>query len=265
MNSKMEKKGVVIRVAKYYPGKNPNHYIKMPSYLKVIIDGDGFGSSLKPDNLVTKEGVKLPNFFEFNKVHKMVKARKIRKSDKYPNAKVIWEHPEEELCDLVESIEISKDDDGNEVKKTIKKYVPNEKFYAWNKKGLKCEYNIYFPNGYEWKHNYQYHLIDGKEVGYSEARKHVFCKMYAELVKETSEFQYLKDLVEKGQNILIMDSKGPDPTYGNNGPYRSLNPGFPAMKLTEDTVKFCVKDTHRVLSPGVVLGALLLGKDEWIA
>ncbi len=89
--------------------------------------------------------------------------------------------------------------------------------------------------------------------------------MYADIVKESKEFEYLKGLVDSGTNLLIMDIQGPDPTYGNSGPYRFINPAYPAMLITEKNVKFCVKDTHRVLSPGIVLGALLQGNDEWIS
>jgi hypothetical protein len=50
----------------------------------------------------------------------------------------------------------------------------------------------------------------GEHLSYLEARKRIYCPIYAQLVEKTKEFQTLKKLVEDGTNLQILGYDGYD-------------------------------------------------------
>ena len=91
-------------------------------------------------------------------------------------------------------------------------------YYAWRQKGFACKDPVRFPVGMSFKarSSCQYSLAtkkDGtidpnKKLDCVAARKKIYVKEYCSNVKRHSQFKILKELLESGNNIIIIEVDG---------------------------------------------------------
>ena len=87
-------------------------------------------------------------------------------------------------------------------------------------------------------------------MGYVEARKKLYVPIYAKYVKETKAFAALKEMVARGENILILDLDGP-----------SLKEYPKGMEVTMENLIKCLEDESNIFGHGFVIAALLADID----
>lgn len=156
--------------------------------------------------------------------------------------KIIWEHSGERHCR-----------DG-----TI---LPD--YWAWREKGFKNDYAVRYPNGFKGRSECLFSLWPRTDepmiydrLDYITARKKIYCGEYIRLAPRTPHFKKLKDLLESGQSLLIVEVDGPDPTF-----YGLECPG---LLINETTIKMLINDPRKPFGHGYVIAALLLGGETWM-
>ncbi len=87
---------------------------------------------------------------------------------------------------------------------------------------------------------------NGESLDYIVARKRVYVPIYSNLIQENAAFKAIKALVDKGENVLIMDLDGP--------PLEICPIG---MEATLDNFKRMINDPRYVFGHGYVVAALL--------
>lgn len=53
-----------------------------------------------------------------------------------------------------------------------------------------------------------YSWWDGEKLGYIDARKRIYIPLYSEAARKTEAFNYLKKLVDNGEDIVLWDFDG---------------------------------------------------------
>lgn len=241
---KSAKRGKVC-VAKYYPGKP---LPQKPGYrvIHIHIDAVPLGGDLSPYVLRDEKGRLLENVWQFSKIYRRVKRQRIPKSRYHPN-EIIWEHDEEQHIA----------EDGSATRA----------YWAWRNKGQRNRYAVRYPVGFHERASCVASLwmVDGqlRWLDYIAARKHIYCGEYARLAPHTPHFKILSNLLDAGENLLIVEVDGPDPnlTYG---PYANISPESPCMQMDEATCRFLVDDERKPFGHGFVIAALLLGGADWM-
>lgn len=101
-----------------------------------------------------------------------------------------------------------------------------------------------------------YYDESGEQIKYDyvDARKYVYIPTYAALVKETQFFKNLKQKVDNGFVVNIVDYDGP------KGPGDSLL----TVKIDIDTLKERVNDPSQPFGHGYVIAALLVGIEPYM-
>ena len=108
--------------------------------------------------------------------------------------------------------------------------------YRYDNRGKMCnKYRYMIP----WVAEYY-----GEEMDYITARKKAYVPVYAQLVSKTKAFKNLKKLVDKGQDVLILDLDGPKEGV---------------MDITVNNLKQAINDKNTIFGHGFVLAGLLAG------
>lgn len=181
----------MIRVGrcKYQNGKRIDPSYKGFEPIVVLTKSSKYGS-IGPYVLKDNKGRIMENLWQFSKVYEEVPASKQYYS-RYDNT-VIWNWPAEKHFD--------KD-----------KYT--DEYIAWRTEGMNAEYPIRYPVGMKHRHKCLFSLSvrKGKEkrLNYIEARKEIYLYLYSKLVKRQKQFQQLKEKLEKGKKLLIIEVDGP--------------------------------------------------------
>jgi hypothetical protein len=84
--------------------------------------------------------------------------------------------------------------------------LPNEAWYAWQKKGYANPTAIRRPNGWQ-KPLYAWH--QGQKLGVVEARKQLYIPELQKLYRAHPTYQALLKLVRGGQSVIIIEPDGP--------------------------------------------------------
>jgi hypothetical protein len=145
---------------------------------------------LGPYNLTDNQGRIFENIYQFVKVYREVPYTKEYYSRYDP--KVIWEHP----------VETHVDEHGE--------LTPA--YWQWREKGMNCEYHIRYPVGFKHRYECLYAIRDQNDLtklDYIEARKEIYVKIYCELVRKEQKFIDLKNRLDAGENLLIIEVDGP--------------------------------------------------------
>lgn len=157
--------------------------------------------SLGPYELVNEDGVIMENWYQFSRIFASVPAAREYKS-RYDRT-VIWEHPAEEH---VRVEEIRKEDG------TVEKlYHVQPAYLRWREKGMKSKHAIRYPVGFGNQKNclFAFAEKDGKIIkeplDYIQGRKKIYVPEYTRLVKQKPQFQELKQRLERGERILIIE------------------------------------------------------------
>jgi hypothetical protein len=231
-----------VRVAKYYPGKpQPT----TPGFRNILIhtSPSGLGGPLSPYVLKNEQGQLLENVWQFSKRYARVTQQKVY-VNRYRQDKIIWEHPAEE----------HRDPESGE---------PNAAYWTWREKGMNNPYAVRYPNGFDGRHSCLCAVWQNKRLDYIEARKQIYCAEYARLAPLTQSFKTLQAMLERGENLQLLEVDGPDPTL-TFAPYDQISVRAPGMLMNEDNIRLLVNDSRKPFGHGFVIAALLLGGDEWI-
>lgn len=89
---------------------------------------------------------------------------------------------------------------------------------------------------------------EGELLGYVESRKRLFVPKYAELVIKSGVFAWLKERVDRGENLLLLDGDGPSLTDHPQG-----------VVITQETLDLALNDTNRIFGHAYVIAALIQG------
>lgn len=145
---------------------------------------------LGPYLLKNERGQIIENVYQFSKVYKIVPYSKQRYS-RYDNT-VIWEHPSE--------IHIN---NNNELTK---------EYYDWRNKGMDNIHPVRYPVGFKNRHSCLFSISNdnmNNRLNYIQARKEIYLKEYSKAVVKQPLFHELKQRLNKGENLLIIEVDGP--------------------------------------------------------
>jgi hypothetical protein len=197
---------------------------------------------LGPYLLRDDEGHIMENIWQFSKVYPHVP-----KSTQYYSQwdrTVIWDHPEERHIDPEGRL--------------------TTEYLVWRSKGFSNEYAVRYPVGMKYHHTCVGSFIMGETVmyGYIAARKKIYLPVYCELVRKQPLFDKLKQDLDSGINLLIIEVDGPH--QESLGYYREtykVSDDFivnHTMLATEHNLKIMVNDTKHAFGHGYCLASALL-------
>jgi hypothetical protein len=188
-----------VRVGRKVDSNVPN----FPGFTNIICltKSSPYGD-LSPYVLKDEYGHLLENVWQFAKVYEKVPRSLQRYSQWDP--RIIWDHPEEIHC--------TKDTEGDN--KLTLEYI------KWRIKGFNNNDPVRYPVGYNPTHRQacigslwgegEYHLDNPlKFLNYIEARKEIYLPIYLQSVQKEPKFIQLKERLEKGENLLIIEIDGP--------------------------------------------------------
>lgn len=258
-----------VRVAKYYPGKDVP---RMENFKTILIHTSphDIGGPLSPYVLKNEKGQLLENVWQFSKLYPFVSAQRIPLGRFHPKV-IIWQHPQEIHVDM----------NSNE---------PLETYWAWREKGMNNRYAVRYPNGFHgrkncicsiWADSLSHSSSSSsaalssssvasnsassyERLGYIGARKVIYCGEYIRLAPKTDAFKHLQSLHQHGQNLLIVEVDGPDPTL-EYSPYNQISINSPGLLICEETIKLLVNDPRKPFGHGYVIASLILGGESWMA
>lgn len=243
-----------VSVAKYYPGKLMP---KKEGYTNILIHTSDktLGGGLSPYHLKDEKGKILENIWQFSKWYPSVTKQNIPFS-KYMSDVIIWSHPSE-----LHSINDN----------------PTDKYWDWRKKGMNNKYAVRYPAGYYNRANCICSLwpSDPSEqplitieklydrLDYIEARKKIYIGEYVRLHKNVEDFAILKERLDSGENLQIVEVDGPDPTL-DYFPYDLIDVNNPGLIINKKVIQSLVNDKRKPFGHGYVIASLLLDKAEWM-
>jgi hypothetical protein len=194
-----------------YPSVDINNkFIDIPLY------------QITPYYLRDEEGHIFENIWQGSKLYEIVTEQREIKA-----GKLIWSHPTE--THVVNG-----------------QVLP--KYWEWRRKVYKNTYAVRFPNGIHgrhkclgalWNDNGMWQLLP-----YIAARKKIYCKIYAELVKNTEAFTMLKTLHEQGVNLQLCEM--------------DVRPNV----ITREVLRAELHNSKEPFGHGYVLAACLLGATD---
>jgi hypothetical protein len=97
--------------------------------------------------------------------------------------------------------------------------------------------------------NVLYSLFNGEKMDYITARKKVYIPEYYKLIKNNDVLLYWKNMLKKGNNLIIYDFDGP----------RNLNGEVMCLELTEELLKEKINNPRFPFGHGYIVGATILG------
>lgn len=225
-----------------------------PSYenftpILVLTKSSSYGS-IGPYCLKDEKGRIMENIYQFSKVYETV-PHTVCKYSRYDDT-VIWKW-------------------GNERHVNI---VPNESFdilpqyFIWRKAGMYAKEAIRYPVGFNYRGKCLFSLkeendeIVPKQLNYIEARKEIYYPVYRDLVKKEKQFFELKERLNKGENLLIIEVDGP---HTESLPYYQEKYGVEndfivgnTMLATKRNLDIMLNDPKHPYGHGYCLAAVLL-------
>lgn len=196
---------------------------------------------LSPFNLRNDKGQLIENVWQFSKVYPRVYATKQTR-----NNVVIWEHGDE----------VHVDDEG--------KLTPA--YWAWREKGMNNEHAVRYPNGSQHRHECVYAIAskdtEDEKLNYIASRKRIYCQAYMDACPSHPAFIALKERVDSGENIQIVEIDGP-PTSLQRAPYDQLSKEKPGLLATKKNMVALLNDTREPFGHGFVIASLLMDTD-WL-
>ena len=174
-----------------------------PSYpsfspILVLTKSSKYGD-LGPYVLKDEKGRIMENYWQASKIYEEIPESKQPAS--YYDKTVIWSWPAEKHVD------IDKDKDQYKIRRA---------YLHWRKALQYCSHPVRYPVGYEHRHKCLFAIPEdekgdlmAKKLGIPESREQIYSKTYIELVKERPLFHTLKQRLQDGENLLIIEVDGP--------------------------------------------------------
>lgn len=272
-----------IRVGTRIYGKNRTFTDpSFPGYSPIVcLTASTEYGSLGPYVLKTSDGIIFENLWQFSKVYPSVPAS-YSKTITNDKTSVVWSHPKEVhtkvLPTQVIPTKVLPTKTVSEKVLKNRKQVPNEKYWAWRKKGMMFEAPLRWPVGRKFAKTCLYAIPPNPEgedpfrgdpsiqLDYISARKQIYLKYYADLVSEHPDFLELKERLQNGEKLLIIEVDGPHQesleyyqnTYGVEETFIRRN----TMRATFRNLNIMLNDPLHPFGHGYCLSAALLGLAE---
>lgn len=205
---------------------------------------------LSPYFLKDDKGRIMENIWQFSKCYKSV-PNSIQRKSRYDNT-IIWQHPSE----------IHLDDNDN----MLPEYI------NWRNKGMNNKDPVRYPATFEHKSKCKFSLaekngvIDNNKLNYIEARKSIYLPLYCEMVKQEKMFHDLKQRLQKGENLLIIEVDGPHQESLNYYKDKyNVDDTFidqDSMLITEQNINIMLNDEKHAFGHGYCISMALLEMNE---
>lgn len=229
-------------------GKLSGKAQRRDGYITVIaISKNPKWKSLSPFYLVTDDGVLFENMWQFSKIYEKVPS--VTQQDRWSKT-MKWKYPSE--------VHIS----NGEI---------TDGYWKWRELGFKNPVAIRRPVPKTHAHLCKGFLMQTGEdhyrkIGYIKARKRVYVPEYTKLVKREDKFKKLREMLEEGNNLLIVEYDGPhyeSQDYYNNkyGEGAVKISSDNTIKVTEENLKILLDDKKHPFGHGYCIAAALLGID----
>lgn len=155
--------------------------------------------------------------------------------------------------------------------------VVNQEYWKWRHQGMNATDPIRYPVGFDARHKCLgviWNSIDpllndvefdyqGKMLDYVESRKKVYVPQYLEAVENKPRLASLKQKLDKGENLLVIEVDGP---HKESMPYYrekyQVSDDFivrDTILVTPENMKIMLDDEKHPFGHGYCLGMALLG------
>jgi hypothetical protein len=171
----------------------------------------------------------------------------------------------------------------------------NPAYWEWRNAGMTFDKPLRYPVGSQHRHYAKCHVwptsndlndainMTGEtpmeKLPYAAARIKIYCPVYMEMASKTKDFATLRELLDAGYNIQILDVDGPERTKNEDGsvtaPYDQMpestlehnaygESGVGSIEINEDNIKTMLMDEDQPFGHGYALACALLGHPEWV-
>jgi hypothetical protein len=241
---------------KIYP-KIPEGFIP----IEVMTKSTKYGE-LGPYVLKNEKNQIMECIWQFSKLYKHVPKRKelYSRFQKFP----VWDHPSETHIKSDMDVHELRNMDINELLSLL-----DDSYWVWRNKGFNNKYHVRYPVGFKmrsdcicslWKENGEF-----KKYNYIEARKHIYFKVYSDMVVKCKKYEKLKNMLGEGKNLLIMEVDGPTQTsleyykekYGVGDDFIIDD----SSEINKKNIKIFLNDGKHPFGHGYCLASCLLGID----
>lgn len=238
---------------------NKNGQVSYPSYegftnVVVMMRSHSTYHSLSPYELKNDQGHIMENIWQFSKVY--AKVPKTKQTYSRWNPTVIWDHP-------AETHFIPKEGGSAGEGQILPAYR------AWRKKGVEAEHAIRYPVGYNGRHACLFSMAENDDgtwsepLDYIQGRKRIYVPTYCDLASKESKYTELRNMLDRGKNILIIEIDGPHQEsldyyktkYGVDDDFIQSD----TMLATEENLRIMLNDPKHPFGHGYCLAMSLLG------
>ncbi len=194
--------------------------------------------------------------YQFSKVYEYVP--EVCETRSQYDRTVIWKWPQEKHVDIVRG--------ANE---TIVSIQVRSEYLKWRKAGMLVQEPVRYPVGKSSMHNCLFSMksnpdgsIDPKILDYVSSRKEIYLPLYVTAVKKHPEFLKLKERLNSGENLLILEVDGPQSRsleyykqkYGMNDYFIEND----TIIITKNILDIMLNDTKERFGHGYCLAGALL-------
>jgi hypothetical protein len=279
-NLKAERRGS-LRVGRITPrlAKGPK-FPHTEGFLNIVVTShnkSGVGAELSPFVLRDEHGYIMENIWQCAKLYPFV--------PEFQNADADWSWK-------------------REIHVNPKTQEIRPQYWAWRKAGMSHDKPMRYPVGSKHAQYAMCHVwpvdtpaADAADAGalekavnmtgdtprvkysYTEARIKIYAPLYMHMATQTKDFGTIKELLDSGYNIQILDVDGPERREDSDGSVKSPYDQMPASTLedgiygesevgsiaiNEENIKALLLDTDQPFGHGYALACALLGHPEWI-
>jgi len=197
----------------------------------------------------------MENAWQFAKVYEKIPKQRIPESRFRPN-KIIWEYPAETHA--------VKNADGD--------WVVTDEYWNWRRRGFLNPDPVRYPVGFKGRSKCLFALYQDPEteewtqLGYINARKKLYCRLYADSVRHDPLFKELQTRVQNGGKVTILDVDGPTllPEKALEYPFNQIDPVSSTIPCTEELIKAFLHEPAIPFGHGFVLATMLVGGEHWL-
>ena len=222
----------MIRVGSLVDSKQPEY----ENFISIVVltKCSKYGC-IGPYCLKNEQGQILENVWQFSKIYEKVPYSRRCKS-RY-DFTVIWEHPAE--THMINGF-------------------PTPEYWNWRNKGMNAQEAIRYPVGFNHRKECLACLWETEPgkweyLNYLEARKKIYWPIYRDSVKKHQEFYKLKQMLQEGKNLLIIEVDGPK---NNSDITNCINND--TVLINKDILKIVLNDLKYPFGHGYCLAACLL-------
>lgn len=171
-------------------------YPSYPNFTPIVVLTEKISpyGKLGPYHLKNDQGQILENIWQFSKVYREIPQVSIPYSS--GNSKIVWQWPSETHVDIHGNLTAN--------------------YWKWRMTGKNNDEPVRVPVGWKYKSSALYSLEkdepispNNPKLNYIEARKKIYFPIYINAVVKEPLFRELKNRLQSGENLLIIDIDGP--------------------------------------------------------